>query len=102
VLLRYVTAGRTTLSSARSIAYPDCPVSSRVRDYREPYDRRRALSRGGGVTVDDEAPDADVAEQATPANPLDDEEPPEPSRDPEASEWDALEQAKVVELDDEP
>jgi hypothetical protein len=53
--------------------------------------------------VTDEAPDADVAEQATPANPLDAaEEDQAPSGDPEASEWDALEQARVVELDDEP
>jgi hypothetical protein len=51
----------------------------------------------------DEAPDADMAEQATPANPLDaaEEDPEEPSGDPEASEWDALEQARVVDLDDE-
>lgn len=52
--------------------------------------------------TDDEASDADVVEQATPANPLDEDAPPEPSEDPEASEWDALEQAQVVDMDDEP
>jgi hypothetical protein len=52
--------------------------------------------------TDDEAPDADVAEQSTPANPLDEDTPPDPSHDPEAAEWDRLEQAQVVDLDDEP
>lgn len=52
------------------------------------------------ATRNDEAPDADVVEQATPANPLDEDTPPEPSGDPEASEWDALEQAQVVDLDE--
>jgi hypothetical protein len=52
---------------------------------------------------DIEAPDADAIEQATPADPVDAAlaTPPEISRDPEVSDWDALEQARVVELDDE-
>jgi hypothetical protein len=52
---------------------------------------------------DIEAPEADAFEQATPAHPLDAalRRPPEVSRDPEVSDWDALEQARVVELDDE-
>jgi hypothetical protein len=49
-----------------------------------------------------EAPDGDVVEQATTANPAE-----EPSGDDapsarfDVNEWDALEQAKVVELDDD-
>jgi hypothetical protein len=52
---------------------------------------------------DIEAPDADAFEQAVPADPVAaaEERPPEPSRDPEVSDWDALEQAKVVELADD-
>jgi hypothetical protein len=52
---------------------------------------------------DIEAPDADAFEQATPADPLDaaTQLPRQISRDPEVSDWDALEQARIVELDDE-
>jgi len=52
---------------------------------------------------DIEAPDADAVEQAEPADPLESarQSPPEVSQDPEVSDWDALEQAQVVELDDE-
>jgi hypothetical protein len=49
---------------------------------------------------DDEAPDADVAEQATPADPNDDNER-EPTMAFEANEADVLDQEKIVELDDE-
>jgi hypothetical protein len=48
----------------------------------------------------DEAPDADVAEQATPANPDDDNEL-EPTMAFEANEADVLDQEKIVEFDDE-
>jgi len=48
---------------------------------------------------DIEAPDADAVEQATPVNPADK---PEVIRVPfEANEYDAIEQARVVDLDDE-
>jgi hypothetical protein len=50
---------------------------------------------------DIEAPDADAYEQAIPADPMDEQSPPEVSRDPEVSDWDALEQARVVDLEDE-
>jgi hypothetical protein len=46
-----------------------------------------------------EAPPADLVEQATPANPT--EEPEEVHRGLEVAEWDAVEQSRVVELDDE-
>ena len=46
-----------------------------------------------------EAPDADAVEQATPANPADD--PAEVHRGLEVNEYDAVEQARVVELDDD-
>ncbi len=46
-----------------------------------------------------EAAPEDVVEQATPADPR--REPPRPSDDLEVNEWDAIEQATVVELDDE-
>jgi hypothetical protein len=48
---------------------------------------------------DIEAPAADAAEQATPANPAD--APVEVHRGLEVGEWDAVEQARVVELDDD-
>lgn len=48
---------------------------------------------------DDEAPAADAAEQSVPANPVD--ESPEVHRGWEVGEWDALEQAIVVDLEDE-
>jgi hypothetical protein len=52
---------------------------------------------------DIEAPDADAFEQAIPADPqaAAEEQPPEVSRDPEVNDWDALEQARVVELDED-
>ncbi|MPZ25388.1 MAG: hypothetical protein GEV12_02790 [Micromonosporaceae bacterium] len=46
-----------------------------------------------------EAPAADAAEQSTPANPV--EEPLQVRRGPEVGEWDAVEQAIVVDLEDE-
>jgi hypothetical protein len=49
---------------------------------------------------DPEAPPEDVAEQSTPADPTEERE--EPVHvDHEASEWDAIEQARIVELDDD-
>jgi len=52
---------------------------------------------------DIEAPDADALEQRTPADPREaaQHQPPEPSRSLEVNDWDALEQAKVVDLDDD-
>ena len=49
---------------------------------------------------DDAAPDADVAEQATPANP-DENTDPEPTMAFEANEADVLDQEKFVDVDDE-
>jgi hypothetical protein len=43
---------------------------------------------------DPEAPDGDLVEQATAANPVD--EPDDVRRGLEVSEWDAVEQAKIV------
>jgi hypothetical protein len=48
---------------------------------------------------DPEAPAADAVEQATPANPADERV--EVHRGLEVDEWDAVEQARVVELDDD-
>jgi hypothetical protein len=48
---------------------------------------------------DIEAPTTDAAEQARPAKPADD--PTEAQRGFEVGEWDAVEQAIVVDLDDE-
>ena len=48
---------------------------------------------------DPEAPEVDAVEQATPANPADAE--PEVHRGLEVGEWDAVEQAQVVVLDDD-
>jgi hypothetical protein len=48
---------------------------------------------------DVEAPDADAIEQAAPADPAID--PVEVHRGLEVGEWDAIEQARVVNLDDE-
>jgi hypothetical protein len=48
---------------------------------------------------DIEAPDEDAVEQATPANPAD--APVEIHRGLEVGEWDAVEQARVVDLDDD-
>ena len=48
---------------------------------------------------DPEAPDGDAVEQATVANPAD--EPDEVHRGLEVNEWDAVEQAHVVDLDDD-
>ncbi|HEY7223151.1 MAG TPA: hypothetical protein VH561_06000 [Micromonosporaceae bacterium] len=49
---------------------------------------------------DPEASPEDVAEQATPADPGEGAEP-EIHVNVEASEWDAIEQARVVELEDD-
>ena len=46
-----------------------------------------------------ETPDADAAEQATPLDPA--QRPAERTGRLEVDEWDALEQSRVVELDDE-
>jgi hypothetical protein len=48
---------------------------------------------------DPEAPAVDAAEQSVSANPV--EEPPEVRRGLEVGEWDALEQAIVVDLEDD-
>jgi hypothetical protein len=48
---------------------------------------------------DPEAPDADAVEQAIPADPA--ERPEEVHRGLEVNEWDAVEQAHVVNLDDD-
>lgn len=48
---------------------------------------------------DIEAPAADAVEQATTANPID--QPVEVHRGLEVGEWDAVEQAHVVDLDDD-
>jgi hypothetical protein len=52
---------------------------------------------------DIEAPDADALDQRIPADPREAARqlPPEPSRSLEVNDWDALEQAKVVDLDDD-
>jgi hypothetical protein len=52
---------------------------------------------------DIEAPDADALEQRTPADPAEaaKQRPLEPTRSLEVNDWDALEQAKVVDLDDD-
>jgi len=52
---------------------------------------------------DIEAPDADARDQRTPANPAEAarQGPPQPSRSMEVNDWDALEQAQVVELDED-
>lgn len=48
---------------------------------------------------DPEAPDGDLVEQATVANPVD--APDEVHRGLEVGEWDAVEQAAIVDLDDD-
>jgi hypothetical protein len=48
---------------------------------------------------DPEAPEIDAVEQATPADPA--EEPVEVHRGLEVGEYDAVEQARIVELDEE-
>ena len=48
---------------------------------------------------DPEAPAEDAAEQSVSANPV--EQRPELRRSPEVGEWDALEQAIVVDLEDD-
>ena len=52
---------------------------------------------------DIEAPEADAQEQRTPADPTEaaQHQPLQPTRSLEVNDWDALEQAKVVELDDD-
>lgn len=59
--------------------------------------------RAGAGSDDLEAPAADAAEQAMPANPVEDsfEEPVQLRRGSEVGEWDAVEQAIVVDLDDD-
>ena len=60
------------------------------------------LALGGHLTPDErdpEAPENDVVAQATPVHPVD--EPVEVRRGLEVNEWDAVEQATVVDLDDE-
>lgn len=46
------------------------------------------------------APEADAAEQSVSANPVE-QDPSEVRRGPEVGEWDALEQAIVVDLEDD-
>ncbi|MBO0870410.1 MAG: hypothetical protein J2P15_17790 [Micromonosporaceae bacterium] len=48
---------------------------------------------------DIEAPEADAAEQALPADPV--QQPVEVQRGLEVGEWDAVEQARVVDLDED-
>ena len=48
-----------------------------------------------------EAPEADAAEQAATADPLDLQDEPTPSDDIEAPEWDAHEQSMEVPLEDD-
>jgi hypothetical protein len=51
---------------------------------------------------DIEAPDIDAYEQALPADPREAAQPPlEVNRDLEVNDWDALEQARIVDLEDE-
>jgi hypothetical protein len=60
------------------------------------------LALGEHLTPDErdpEAPAGDALEQATPANPVD--QPVELHRGLEVNEWDAVEQATIVDLDDE-
>lgn len=60
------------------------------------------LTPGSNLAPEDrdpEAPAADAVEQATSANPA--EDPPEIHRGLEVGEYDAVEQAHVVDLDDE-
>ncbi len=64
------------------------------------------MDRSPSLDLDErniEAPDADAIEQAIPADPVDAAlaRPLEVSRDPEVNDWDALEQARVVELEDD-
>ena len=59
-----------------------------VQDHLDPQER------------DLEAPSEDAVEQATPANPVDGP-PGEVHRGLEVGEWDAVEQARTVDLDDE-
>ncbi|HET8681124.1 MAG TPA: hypothetical protein VFM54_04545 [Micromonosporaceae bacterium] len=67
-------------------------------------DQERALDSATETTLDPrerdiEAPDADAVEQATPVDPT--EVPDEVHRGFEVDEWDAVEQARTVPLDDE-
>ena len=64
------------------------------------------IDRGTAVEPDEqdiEAPDADALDQRTLADPLAAarQAPPEPTRSMEVNDWDALEQAVVVDLDDD-
>jgi len=67
---------------------------------RSGYDRSDDPEEITMTRPDDAAPDADVAEQATPANPDEDTDL-EPTMAFEANEADVLEQEKVVDVDDE-
>jgi hypothetical protein len=60
---------------------------------------RQAGEPVGPAELDLEAPEADAVEQATPAGPA--EVQAEITRDPEVNEYDAVEQARVVQFDDE-
>lgn len=60
------------------------------------------LDLGAHLSVEErdlEAPDSDAVEQATVANPVD--ESAEVHRGLEVNEWDAMEQAKIVDLDED-
>ncbi|HKS98792.1 MAG TPA: hypothetical protein VJT31_04605 [Rugosimonospora sp.] len=64
--------------------------------------QERFIDPGAHLTPDErdpEAPTADAVEQAIPADPA--EQPAEFSRGLEVGEWDAVEQSRVVELDDD-
>ncbi|HZN20704.1 MAG TPA: hypothetical protein VFB84_21335 [Micromonosporaceae bacterium] len=67
-------------------------------------DEERALDNAAETQLDPrerdiEAPDADAVEQATPVDPT--ERPEEVHRGLEVDEWDAVEQARTVPLDDD-
>lgn len=67
---------------------------------RPEEDLAEELARGDHLDPDErdlEAPPADAAEQATAANPV--EQPTQLQRGLEVGEWDAFEQAIVVDLD---
>jgi hypothetical protein len=66
----------------------------------QPDEELLALDRLDPETRDIEAPAADAVEQATPANPADNP-PGTHTMAFEANEYDALEQERVVDLDDD-
>jgi hypothetical protein len=62
------------------------------------------VERGPSLDPDErdvEAPAADAWEQATPAYPADDVADDQPTVSPEVNDWDALEQARVVGVEDD-